>query len=160
MKHIVSFSGGMGSFAEAYACVQKFGAADTILLFANTNIEDEDLYRFKDEAVRLLGCDIVEINNGKTPFDVFKEGKYMGNTRVDPCSDLLKRKPLNKWFVENYTPEDAHMHLGIDYTEAHRLDEIRTRMAPYVYRSTLIEDERIISKDYSAQFGIKPPRLY
>ena len=25
MKHIVSFSGGMGSFAEAKACVDKFG---------------------------------------------------------------------------------------------------------------------------------------
>lgn len=160
MKHIVSFSGGMGSFAEAVACVQKFGRENTVLLFADTNIEDEDLYRFKDDTVKLLGCELVELNNGKTPFDIFKEVKLMGNTRVDPCSEHLKRKPLNKWFTDNFAPSDAHMHLGIDYTEAHRLEGVKARMAPYVYRSTLIEDERIIPKSYSLQYGIKPPRLY
>jgi hypothetical protein len=160
MKHIVSFSGGMGSFAEAKACVDKFGSDKVILLFADTNIEDEDLYRFKDETVAFLGCELVELNNGETPFDVFKRVKMMGNTRIDPCSDHLKRKPLNAWFTSNFSPEQAQMHLGIDYTEGHRLANVRQRMAPYVYRSTLVEDERIISKSYSAQFGIAPPRLY
>lgn len=160
MKHVVSFSGGMGSFAEAHACVTKFGRENTLLLFADTNIEDEDLYRFKDETVAFLGCELVTLNNGQTPFDVFKEAKLMGNTRVDPCSERIKRIPLNAWLTTNFTPDEAQMHLGIDYTEGHRLVNVRARMAPYVYRSTLVEDERIIPKTYSAQFGIKPPRLY
>jgi hypothetical protein len=159
-KHVVSFSGGMGSFAEAVSCVEKFGRENVILLFADTNIEDEDLYRFKDDAVKMLQCELVTLNNGKTPFDIFKQVKLMGNTRLDPCSDLLKRKPLNEWFTLRFKPDEAHMHLGIDYTEEHRLNNVRERMAPYVYRSTLVEDQRIISKDYSAQFGIAPPRLY
>jgi len=33
-------------------------------------------------------------------------------------------------------------------------------MYPKIYRSTLVEDGRIISKDYSEQFGIKKPYLY
>lgn len=160
MKHVVSFSGGMGSFAEAEACVNRFGKDNTILLFANVNIEDEDLYRFVKETVDFLGCEFVELNNGKTPFDVFKQVRFMGNTRIDPCSDRLKRGPLNKWLTSTFTPDQAEMHLGIDFSESHRLVQVKQRMAPYVYRSTLVEDERIISKDFSEQFGIRRPRLY
>lgn len=160
MKHVVSFSGGMGSFAEALACVEKFGRDNTLLLFANTNIEDEDLYRFVREARDFLQCQFVELNDGRTPFDVFKQVKFMGNTRVDPCSMHLKRGPLNAWLTSSYAPDEVEMHLGIDYTEGHRLADVRQRMLPYRYRSTLVEDERIIAKDFSEQFGIRKPRLY
>lgn len=160
MMHIISFSGGMGSFAEAKSCVDRYGSDRVRLLFANVNMEDEDLYRFVQDTVAFLGCELVELNNGQTPFDVFKAVRFMGNTRVDPCSDRLKRGPLNRWLRNTYAPHEAQMHVGIDYSEAHRLAELKERMAPYVYRSTLVEDERIISKDYSEQFGIRRPRLY
>ena len=160
MKHIVSFSGGMGSFAEAKSCVDKFGKENVLLLFADTMMEDEDLYRFLDECVAFLGCELVTLTDGRTPFEIFKDVKFMGNSMVDPCSKLLKREPLNKWFKKNYQPEDAHMHLGIDYSEEHRLVGVQKRMKPYIYRSTLVEDGRIIHKDFSEQFGIKRPRLY
>lgn len=160
MKHIVSFSGGMGSFAEALSCVEKFGKENVTLLFSDTLMEDEDLYRFKDETVKFLGCKLVVLCDGRTPFEVFKDVKFMGNSRVDPCSKILKRDLLNKWFNKNYQPEEAQMHLGIDYSEEHRLARVKERSLPYIYRSTLVEDGRIISKDFSEQFGIKRPRLY
>ena len=160
LKHIVSFSGGMGSFAESKSCVDKYGKDSVILLFADTLMEDEDLYRFKDECVRFLDCELVTLTNGKTPFDVFKQEKFMGNSKVDLCSRVLKREPLIKWFVENFDVDEAQMHLGIDYSESHRLDGVQKRMAPYIYRSTLVEEGRIINKDFSEQFGIKRPRLY
>ena len=160
IKHVVSFSGGMGSFAEAKSCVDKFGKENVLLLFADTLMEDEDLYRFKDECIALLECELVTLTNGRTPFEVFKEQKFMGNSLVDPCSRILKREPLNKWFKSNYTEDEAHMHLGIDYSEEHRLVGVQTRMKPYTYRSTLVEEGRIINKDFSEQFGIKRPRLY
>ena len=160
MKHVVSFSGGMGSFAEAKSCVDKFGKDNVILLFADTLMEDEDLYRFKDECVAFLGCELVTLTDGRTPFEVFKDVKFMGNSRADPCSKLLKREPLIKWFTNTFSVDEAHMHLGIDYSEEHRLLGVQKRMTPYVYRSTLIEEGKIIPKDYSEQFGIKRPRLY
>jgi hypothetical protein len=160
MKHIISFSGGMGSFAEAKACVDKFGKENVTLLFADTMMEDEDLYGFLDECVDFLGCKLVTIADGRTPFEVFKDEKSMGNSRVDPCSKILKRELLSKWFKDNYHPEEAHMHLGIDYSEEHRLVRVKERSLPYIYRSTLVEDGRIIHKDFSEQFGIKRPRLY
>ena len=150
----------MGSFAEAKACVDKFGKKNVLLLFADTMMEDEDLYRFKNECIAFLGCELVTLSDGRTPFEIFKDVKFMGNSMVDFCSKLLKREPLNKWFKKNYQPEEAHMHLGIDYSEEHRLVGVQKRMKPYIYRSTLVEDGRIINKDLSEQFGIKRPRLY
>lgn len=160
MKHIISFSGGMGSFAEAKACVDKFGKENVTLLFADTMMEDEDLYGFLGECVAFLGCELVTLTDGRTPFEIFKDVKFMGNSMVDPCSKLLKREPLNKWFKKNYQPEEAEMHLGIDYSEEHRLVRVKERSLPYIYRSTLVEDGRIINKNFSEQFGIKRPRLY
>jgi hypothetical protein len=160
MKHIISFSGGMGSFAEAKSCVDKYGKENVTLLFADTLMEDEDLYRFKNECVAFLDCDLVTLTNGKTPFEIFKQEKFMGNSMVDPCSKILKREPLIKWFTAKFAVDEAQMHLGIDYSESHRLDSVQKRMLPYIYRSTLVEEGRIISKDYSEQFGIKRPRLY
>jgi len=158
--HLVSFSGGMGSFAEAVACVKKFGASSVQLLFADTNMEDEDLYRFMDECVSYLGVPLTVIKDGRTPFEVFKDVRFMGNSRVDPCSNLLKREILNKYVKENFSADEVNVHLGIDFSEGHRLDQIRVRMAPYVYRSTLVEDGLMIDKSYSESFGIKRPRLY
>ena len=160
MKHIVSFSGGMGSFAEAKSCVDKYGKENVTLLFADTLMEDEDLYRFKDECVAFLGCELVTLTNGKTPFEIFKQEKFMGNSMVDPCYKILKREPLIEWFNAKFAVDEAQMHLGIDYSESHRLEGVQKRMSPYVYRSTLAEEGKIIHKDYSEQFGIKRPRLY
>lgn len=160
MKHIVSFSGGMGSFAEAKSCADKYGKENVILLFADTKMEDEDLYRFVRESIEFLGCELIIIADGRTPFEIFKDVKHMGNSRIDPCSKMLKREPLSKWFTNTYTPEQAEMHLGIDFSEHHRLATVKNRMKPYVYRSTLVEEGVIVPKDYSERFGIKRPRLY
>jgi hypothetical protein len=160
MKHLISFSGGMGSFAEAHACVMKYGKENVKLLFADTNMEDEDLYRFMDECVKFLDVELEVIADGRTPFQVFKDVRYMANSRKDPCSKILKRELLNKKLTSEYTPEKVNVHLGIDYSECHRIVDVAARMLPYVYRSTLVEDGRIVPKDYSEQFGIKRPRLY
>jgi len=160
IKHIISFSGGMGSFAEAVSCVNKYGKDNVITLFSDTLIEDYDLYRFMDECVKFLGCEHIVIKDGRTPFQVFKDEKFMGNSRIDPCSKILKRKLLARYIKNNWLPQEINVHLGIDYSEAHRLVRVQERMGPYIYRSTLVEEGKMIPKDFSVQFGIKPPRLY
>lgn len=160
MKHIISFSGGMGSFAEAVSCVEKYGKESVITLFADTLIEDHDLYRFMDECVAYLGCEHIVIKDGRTPFEVFTDEKLMGNSLADPCSKILKRNLLIKWLKKNYKPCEVNVHLGIDYSEEHRLRNVVERMKPYIYRSTLVEEGRMIPKDFSEKLGIKRPRLY
>lgn len=46
MTYVVSFSGGVSSWAAAKRLRETVPASDMILLFADTKIEDEDTYRF------------------------------------------------------------------------------------------------------------------
>ncbi len=160
VTHLVSFSGGMGSFAEAKSCVDKYGKENVTLLFADTLQEDEDLYRFLEDTKKFLGCNFVRLCYGKNLWELFKEQRFVGNSRVDICSRMLKRELLNKYMRDNFKPEDVEHHLGIDYSESHRLTGVQERMKPWIYRSTLVEEGRIVNKDFSEQFGIERPRLY
>lgn len=49
-NHVVFFSGGLGSWATAQRVIDRYGTESTYLLFTDTLIEDEDLYRFMIEA--------------------------------------------------------------------------------------------------------------
>lgn len=53
MRHLVMFSGGAGSYAAAKRVVAEHGPANTLLIFADTKMEDEDLYRFKEGHMKL-----------------------------------------------------------------------------------------------------------
>lgn len=188
VKHIISFSGGMGSFAEAKSCVDKYGKENVLLLFADTKTEDEDLYRFLHECHQFLGCELKIISDGRTIWELFHENKFIANSRVDICSRVLKRDLLNKWITKNYGIKvkeqcldykgelqcniygeplykivktlSCEVHLGIDFSEHHRLTRVQENMKPKIYRSTLVEEGKIVSKDFSEKFGIKRPFLY
>ena len=98
---IVSFSGGVCSFWAAERTIRKFGAENVVLLFADTRMEDEDLYRFNADCERYLGVPITTIAEGRDPWDVFEAEGVIGNSRIDPCSRILKREFLRPWiFVD------------------------------------------------------------
>lgn len=179
--HIISYSGGMGSFAEAKSCCDKYGPENVLCIFADVHMEDPDTYRFIFETLEFLKCRSHYISQNKNPWELFKEKRFIGNTRVDICSSQLKRNPINNFIKENFCTsfkemtyhrnkpatyetrwksDIAEIHLGIDYSEYHRLQETQKIMRPLIYRSTLVEEGRIIPKDYSEQFGIKKPALY
>lgn len=162
-RAIVQFSGGVGSWAAARRTVERFD--DVTLLFADTLIEDADLYRFLDDAERDLGIPITRISDGRNPWEVFRDRKFIGNTRVDPCSLVLKRELLRAWIDEHGDPDDTTIVLGIDWSEIHRLQQAIPRWKPWTLIAPLCdESEWGNGKDvYLAELaaaGIKPPRLY
>ena len=163
-KYIVSYSGGIGSAITAQKVVDKYGADNTILLFADTNMEDGDLYRFNEDISLLLNIPITRIADGRTPWEVFKDVKFMGNSRIDPCSKILKRELIKKWIKDNYAPDECNIFVGIDCSEEHRLHRVVETNKPYIYRSILIEEDVFIDHDYKLQWcrnnNIAPPRLY
>ena len=53
MTYQISFSGGMGSAVSALVALES-GGLEFNLIFADTLIEDEDLYRFNDEVYFLI----------------------------------------------------------------------------------------------------------
>jgi len=164
MKHIVSFSGGLGSAITADMVCKQYGKDNVVLLFADTLVEDEDLYQFNKDVVSLLGCRYIRIAEGRTPWQVFNDVKYIGNNRVDPCSKILKRDFLRKYLKNNYTPEECTIWIGIDCTEEHRLKPVVERNKPYSYRSILIENNIFLTNEYKNKWceinDINIPRLY
>jgi len=163
MTHVVFFSSGIGSWAAAKRVVAEYGAERTKLLFMDTRIEDEDNYRFLRDASENVGAELVTITDGRTPFDVFKDVRFMGNSRVDPCSRVLKREAADSWLATNYTPETCVAYVGIDWTEEHRYTRMAERKLPWVYKAPLTE-EPLLMKAQLLQLarteGLKPPRMY
>lgn len=144
MKHIVFYSGGLGSWAAARRVIEKEGIENVILLFTDTLIEDEDLYRFLLEtAQQFYGIDksdlikkiydmplirhetmndrkkfltelakevrdrnpnFVWLNDGRDPWDVFFDSKYLGNSRIAQCSHILKQELSRRYIEENFKP--------------------------------------------------------
>lgn len=170
-KHIVMFSGGIGSWATAKRVVEKYGSEDVILLFSdvkgdsdNPHIgEDADTYRFIDEAAEKLGCQLIKLVDGRNIWEVFRDRKFLGNSRLAPCSHELKQKPAKKWIAENTTPGDAIIYVGIDWTEAHRMAAVTRGYAPWLVDAPLLQEPRLTKQqmiDMAEAEGLKAPRLY
>lgn len=178
-----------------------------LLLFADTFIEDADLYRFLIEGaavatggkisdvadlaeiarqipkLELVGEDqrresilelralvvqrlprLVWIYDGRTPWQVFDDRRLIGNSRIDPCSEVLKRDLMNDWRDTHFNPGNAVLIFGIDWTEVHRLQRAQIRMKfrwdlraplcapPYKTKLELLDEAKAA--------GIEPPRLY
>jgi len=158
------FSGGVTSWAAAKRVADQYGTDDLALLFADTLIEDEDLYRFLDEAAANVGGELIRIAEGRTPFEVFRDVRFLGNTRVDPCSRILKRDLMAAWMDANRDPADTLIAYGFDALEGHRMDRLTSRAddpwrrwapllePPYLPKARLI--------DWLKAEGVEPPRLY
>jgi len=163
--HICMFSGGIGSWAAARRVVEHHGQTDVTLLFADTLMEDEDLYRFLREAAENVGAELVQLVEGRDPWDVFRDVKYIGNTRADPCSLKLKREVLDKWLNDNCDPANTTCYIGIDFTEEHRFIRLRDRKAAqgWTYEAPLCEAPYMTKPDmleWLDREGIAAPRLY
>lgn len=160
MDRVVMFSGGVGSWMAARRAA---AAGPIVLLFADTRIEDPDLYRFVAQVAPSLGR-LVTIADGRTPWDLFDAEGFIGNTRVDICSRVLKRDLIRHWLnVQDYHPHRTTLYLGIDWTEAHRFERARERWLPWRVEAPLCDPPLLSKADMLAALeasGIRPPRLY
>jgi 3'-phosphoadenosine 5'-phosphosulfate sulfotransferase (PAPS reductase)/FAD synthetase len=160
--HVVQFSGGIGSWATARLVADEHGTDGLVLLFADTLIEDAGTYEFLDAAAADIGVPVTRISEGETPWDVFKRKRFLGNSRIDPCSQYLKRVPLRKWIEANCDPAAATIYLGIDWTESHRFDRAAPRWEPWKIAAPLIEARwsKIYMHNLAEAHGLPRQRLY
>lgn len=161
--YVVQFSSGITSWAAARRVVDQCGKDAVTLLFADTLIEDEDNYRFLDEASANLEIPVTRIADGRSPWQVFRDERFIGNSRVDPCSKILKRKLLRKWMEENTSPETHTIVLGIDFEEPERLVRNQIRQTPWKVIAPMVDKPWIPKPDtlrWANSVGLKPPRLY
>ena len=163
MKHVVLFSGGVGSWAAAKRVAEKHGTENLTLLFTDTKSEDEDTYRFLREAAENVGGELVWIAEGRDIWQVFEDEKMIGNTRFDPCSKHLKRIPSRKWIHANCAPHDSIIYVGIDWSEAHRYERLKARWLPYRVEAPLVEPPYLTKAQmiaWAESEGIEEQALY
>lgn len=163
VRHLVMFSGGVCSWAAAKRVVERHGADETVLLFADTRMEDEDLYRFLNEAAANVGAPLVRIADGRTPWDVMRDHHCIATSKIDVCSFKLKRVLLDKWRDEHCAPDESTIYVGLDWTESHRVDRMNDKCAPWRYAAPMAEAPymtKAAMMDWLRSEEICPPRLY
>lgn len=171
VKHVVMFSGGIGSWAAAKIASHRSAKENLYLVFSdvkgfsdNPHIgEDEDTYRFVQEAAENVGGKLVILKDGRDIWQVFKDRNFLGNSRLAHCSFELKQKPARKWLEENCKPEETVVYVGIDWTEIHRLPAIVKNYKPWEVSAPLTEKPYIDKDEWlelARKEGLKTPRLY
>lgn len=163
MKHIVNFSGGICSFWAAHRVIAKHGPQDVTLLFADTLEEDWDLYRFLDDAGAVLGVPVTRIAEGRSVWGLFSEKGMIGNSRFPLCSVMLKREVLDNWRKAHCLEYDTTVYIGIDWTEAHRLEQTRSALPDWKIEAPMCDAplwDKCKMLDELRLLGVKPPRLY
>ncbi|MEV7929014.1 hypothetical protein [Kitasatospora sp. NPDC088779] len=109
----------------------------------------------------------MRVADGRDPFQVFHDEKFLGNSRFTPCTRVLKIIPCLRWLTENADPEQTTLYIGIDASthDRRRIPPIATNWRPWRTAFPLCEEgEPALTKeellDEARRMGIEPPRLY
>jgi hypothetical protein len=121
MYYIVSLSGGVPSAVTADRAIQRYGRNKVVLWFADTLVEDGDLYRFLDDCLARWGGKLNRFVDGRTPEQVAEEKHIIPNQKIAPCTHILKIEPFKRWLWS--VPKNVTVLLGYDWTEINRIEK-------------------------------------
>lgn len=164
MYYISSLSGGVSSALATDRAIQRYGRDKVTLWFADTQWEDEDLYRFLDDCLKRWGGGLLTYQEGRTPLQVAEDKHIIPNQKLAPCSFRLKIDPFTEFLQNSETP--VTILLGLDWTEMHRTEAPKRN---YEQIEGVSVDFPLLWKPYELRnyfdivrhdWGIEPPRLY
>lgn len=122
MRHVISVGGGLASTMELpERMLTLHGRANTDLVMCKLPNEDPDVWRLVASVEKTFGVTVNMIGLGLTPWDVFFRERFLGNSRVDPCSRILKREYLATFMKSTYDPADTVLHVGVTHDEVDRM---------------------------------------
>jgi len=162
-QFLVNFSGGVCSWAAAKRLANEYGPESMTLLFADTKGEHPDTYRFLHEAAANVGAPLVIVADGRTIWEVFRDARLLGNSRISPCSRILKHVQLDKWRDANCDLDVTTLVIGIHWSESERFERFASRVAPWKVRAPMCEDPWIGANEMHAwaeREGLKRQYLY
>lgn len=170
-QHVVQFSGGLGSFGSALWVAETYGTSNMTLLIADTKAEDPDLWRFADDTSRLLGVPLTKVADGRNPWELFADKRFLGNSRISPCTKYLKQIPCRKWMKIHAPVRDSVVYIGIEKTkhDRRRAPAIARNWKPWRVQFPLCgrwmpevskEESKAWLMAEARWYGIEPPRLY
>lgn len=102
------------------------------------------------------------ISDGRDPWEVFKDARFIGNSLIAPCSHHLKQAIAKRWIVKNFNPKDTTLYLGIDCEESHRTLAPAKNWLPFPVKYPLVEDGTNKDELFAEleNCGIEIPLLY
>jgi hypothetical protein len=105
----------------------------------------------------------VWLNCGKDPWEIFRDVRFLGNSRLAQCSHKIKQELSRKYIEANFKPDEVVLYLGIDWTEEHRTKAPVKNWAPYRVEFPMCEEPLLTKIDAIKALeaaGIETPRLY
>lgn len=164
-QNIVMYSGGVGSYEAARRAVIKYGVNSVKLLFADTLMEDPDLYIFLDQTSALLNLRVIRLVDGRNPWQLFRELKLVGTSQRDMCSRILKREICDRWLDDNCDPNNTRIILGLESNEEQRIVGASRRFAENGWETYFpLNVSPIFNKHKTllklSKQNVKIPRLY
>lgn len=161
MKHIVSVSGGIGSYFTLKRVLENHD--EVIGVFCDTLAEDGDLYRFLGDIEKTLEISLVRLCVGSTPFECAWKDSFLYNARMANCSRKLKSEPFRAYLQTNFSPGEVIIYLGIDWTETHRKEAIVKNYEPYRVEFPMCEPPYMTKDQMIEEIrkeGIEVPWMY
>lgn len=165
MHYVMSLSGGVASAVAADRAIQRYGREAVHLRFADTNWEDDDLYRFLDDLMARWGGELQIIREGRTPLEVAEDRQIIPNSQIAPCSSVLKSQPFME--LDRASTKPITVLLGLDWRELHRVDRMRAKYEPHASEGMFV-DFPLLWKPLEFRpyvevveaWGIDMPRMY
>lgn len=166
MTHrVIQFSGGIGSAVTALRVADRHGNREMTLLIADTRAEDPDLWRFSRDIADHLGLELTVVRDGRDPWKVFADQRFLGNDRLAPCTFILKQKPCRAWMAQHTPPGDTIAYVGIEPNDRdrRRIPAIAHNWRPWTTEFPLADGPDATKDqllDEVRSLGIRPPLLY
>ncbi len=137
-KHIVSLSGGKDSTAMLLRMLEEEMPVD-IILFCDTGLEFEAMYRHIDKLERYIGRPITRLKSGKSFEYLFfdhmtrrknpelegRHGYSWAGPRNRWCTAMLKTRIIDRYLREISKEYNIVQCIGIAADEPHRIHEFR-----------------------------------
>ncbi|MBN1970353.1 MAG: phosphoadenosine phosphosulfate reductase family protein [Candidatus Delongbacteria bacterium] len=162
---IVLFSGGIASFEVGRLVLEKYAKENIRFWFFDTLTEDDSLYNFVDQCEDFLGIEIERFCDGRNIWEVFRDERFIGNSRVPLCNRVLKRELLERKLKQEFPSKNLILFLGYEYYEKERMEKAKNKWNKNGYQVSFPlaekehqEKEVLISK--LNDYGLTIPKLY
>jgi hypothetical protein len=118
---------------------------------------------FLEAGAKDIGGTLVWLKDGRDVWDIFRDVRFIGNSRADPCSRLLKREPAQKWVTENTDSATTTLYVGMDWTETNRTPAVIKNWKPWTVEFPLFWEPLLGKRqliDLARERGLTLPVLY
>ena len=143
------------------------GKKKTFALMTDTRWEDEDNYRFGNEAIDYLKARLIYVCDARTPEEVWMQSRFLVGPYGAPCTRILKVEQTIKFIqqLRSQTDDEISLHFGINADEEHRAYGLVKRYEPFGVKCEFpLIDEPMSQLEMTdlvqQKWGIKRPRMY